>query len=351
MVRRVAEVDLGGLRAAEVQVRVVLPREPDAAVDLDVLGGGVEVRVRAVRLRERRGERQLVGILGGGPAGVVRGRARHLDLHEHVRALVLDRLERTDRTSELVALLRVLRRHVEARCEPPTISADSAAAAWSSVFVSAAAPVPASPSSVAGVLLNEIFACLRVMSSVCSAVRVTPSASGSTTKRLTSLPSFAATIEQVRRRAVHDVGLVTGELAAARPSPRCPRAPTCRSARRRRAPRASSRRRCREELLLLVVGAGVEDRVRGEHDRGEVRRGEELLAHLLHEDGELDEAEADTAVLLGDGHAEPAEVGHLLPRALVEALLGLHQLAHDRPRTTSPRGTGRRSSGARSALR
>src|SRR5438132_1086455 len=112
VVRRVAEVDLRRLRTAEVQVRVVLPREADAAVDLDVLGGAVEVRVRAVRLGERRGQRQLLGVLGRRPAGVVRGRTRHLDLHEHVRALVLDRLERTDRTSELVALLRVLRRRV-----------------------------------------------------------------------------------------------------------------------------------------------------------------------------------------------------------------------------------------------
>ena len=39
--------------ALEVQVRGVFPREPDATVDLDVLGGRVEVRLRAVRLRER----------------------------------------------------------------------------------------------------------------------------------------------------------------------------------------------------------------------------------------------------------------------------------------------------------
>src|SRR5262249_42215701 len=46
----VAEEDLGGLGALEVEVRVVLPGEPDAAVDLDVLGRRVEVRVRAVGL-------------------------------------------------------------------------------------------------------------------------------------------------------------------------------------------------------------------------------------------------------------------------------------------------------------
>ena len=54
VVRRVAEEDLRRLRPLEVQVRGVLPREADATVDLDVLGGRVEVRLGAVRLRRAR---------------------------------------------------------------------------------------------------------------------------------------------------------------------------------------------------------------------------------------------------------------------------------------------------------
>src|SRR5437868_7857000 len=45
VVRGVAEQELAGLGPLEVQVGVVLPREADAAVDLDVLGGRVEVRI------------------------------------------------------------------------------------------------------------------------------------------------------------------------------------------------------------------------------------------------------------------------------------------------------------------
>src|SRR4051812_38667351 len=71
VVRGVAEQDLRALGALEVQVRVVLPREADATVDLDVLRGGVEVRVRAVGLGERRHHRQLVVVLGRGPRRVV----------------------------------------------------------------------------------------------------------------------------------------------------------------------------------------------------------------------------------------------------------------------------------------
>ena len=43
VVAAVTEEELAGLRPLEVQVGVVLPGEADAAVDLDVLGGHVEV--------------------------------------------------------------------------------------------------------------------------------------------------------------------------------------------------------------------------------------------------------------------------------------------------------------------
>src|SRR5262249_7701801 len=49
----------------------------------------------------------------GGPARVVRARARELDGAEHVGAQVLHGLERADRTVELASLLRVVDRHLE----------------------------------------------------------------------------------------------------------------------------------------------------------------------------------------------------------------------------------------------
>src|SRR2546421_9939868 len=109
----VAEQDLRALRPLEVQVGVVLPGEADAAVDLDVLGGGVEVRVGAVRLGEARDDRELLVVLGCRPRRVVRRRLRRLDLEQHVGALVLDGLERADGPTELHAHLRVVDRHLE----------------------------------------------------------------------------------------------------------------------------------------------------------------------------------------------------------------------------------------------
>src|SRR3954453_21582955 len=73
VVRRVAEQELGALGPLEVEVGRVLPGEADATVDLDVLGGRVEVRVGAVGLGQRGHDRQLVVVFGGGPTGVVGG--------------------------------------------------------------------------------------------------------------------------------------------------------------------------------------------------------------------------------------------------------------------------------------
>jgi hypothetical protein len=46
----VAEESLRRLGALEKEVRVVLPREPHAAVDLDSLRGNFEIRLRAIGL-------------------------------------------------------------------------------------------------------------------------------------------------------------------------------------------------------------------------------------------------------------------------------------------------------------
>ena len=94
MVGRVTEQQLRALGSLEVQVGRVLPGEPNAAVDLDVLGGSVKVGLRAVALGQRRNLCQLVVHLVGAPTGVVGGGLGRLDLEEHVGALVFDGLER-----------------------------------------------------------------------------------------------------------------------------------------------------------------------------------------------------------------------------------------------------------------
>src|ERR1019366_1946161 len=109
----VAEEQPRTLRALEVEVRVVFPRESDATMNLNVLRRAVEVRLGTERLRQARGDREFVVALLRGPGRVVGGGLSRLDVEQHVRALVLDRLERTDRPTELHTVLRVLDRVVE----------------------------------------------------------------------------------------------------------------------------------------------------------------------------------------------------------------------------------------------
>ena len=113
MVRGVAEGELRRLRALEVEVQVVLPREADPAVELNPGARHLPVGVRDVRLGHRRREPGLGSVLVHRPRRVVRERLRVLDVHEHVRGLVLDALVGADRLAEGDADLRVLRRHLE----------------------------------------------------------------------------------------------------------------------------------------------------------------------------------------------------------------------------------------------
>src|SRR5207253_2155210 len=69
-----------------------------------------------------------------------------------------------------------------------------------------------------------------------------------------------------------------------------------------------------------VVDEGERD------DRSEVGPGIERAPELLQQDRLLDEAEADPALVLRDGDAEPAELGEVAPRARIPPRLRLGEL-------------------------
>jgi len=90
----------------------MFPGEPDSAMHLDVLGGDVKERLGTVRLGETGKKSCLAGVfVDGGTRGIC-GRGRRFDLQQHVRALVLDCLERSDRSTELLTNLGVLDAHL-----------------------------------------------------------------------------------------------------------------------------------------------------------------------------------------------------------------------------------------------
>ena len=107
-----AEDPVDGQRTTQVQVRVVLPGEPDTAVHLNVEFGVAEVGREGQRRRGRRGQLELrltvPGGLLGRAGGVPDTRQRRLRGHQHVGAMVLDRLKRGDGAAELLADLGVL---------------------------------------------------------------------------------------------------------------------------------------------------------------------------------------------------------------------------------------------------
>ena len=94
-------------------MRVVLPREPDAAVHLHAVLGVLVRGVERKRERGRRRERDRVAVVDGARRVPRRGPGE-LDPAEHVGALVLHALELADRTPELDAILGVRRRGVDA---------------------------------------------------------------------------------------------------------------------------------------------------------------------------------------------------------------------------------------------
>jgi len=89
---------------------VVLPGEPDPAVHLDVEVGVADRGRHGQNRCDGRRIAELVAAADPGPPGIPRGRRRQFGRYQHVRAMVLDRLEGRDRPAELLANLRVLGR-------------------------------------------------------------------------------------------------------------------------------------------------------------------------------------------------------------------------------------------------
>jgi hypothetical protein len=83
----------------------------------------------------------------------------------------------------------------------------------------------------------------------------------------------------------------------------------------------------REELALLLVGADGVDEPAGQDDGLDERLGCQDPPDLLGDDRHLDRACAHAAVLLGEGETQQAHLGQLSPDLLVEARVGLGDLA------------------------
>jgi hypothetical protein len=98
----------------------------------------------------------------------------------------------------------------------------------------------------------------------------------------------------------------------------------------------------RQVRLLLRGGARHQERVGAQAHRAEEGRAEHVPPHLFQERVQVERAEADAVLRLGDDQRGPAQLGgHALPHGGVVAQLGLHGLVH----------VGRRGLGSQEAAR
>ena len=93
----------------------MLPRVPDAAHDLDAFLGDEALGVACSGLGHGDGERTALVVLGDRGRGEIGGGACTFEGNDHLRELVLDRLEGADGHTELVTFLGVLEGEVEDR--------------------------------------------------------------------------------------------------------------------------------------------------------------------------------------------------------------------------------------------
>src|SRR3954453_10845193 len=296
--------------ALEPEVQVVLPRESDAAEDLQRRRRHAPAGVRRVRLGHRRGERRLVGRVVERPGAEQHRGARALGLEQHLRARVRDGLEDADRTAELLAIARMLDRHLHR----PLRDADRLGRHGDGDDVAGArerAALPARERRRGGALERH---------------------RGDAARRVEArrgLDAHAVAV-QVDQRDLLVAGGDDEDIRARRIGDRLERAGH-RSAvelqggvqRRNRPPPLALGDR-RQPLGPLLRGAGRPDRER-RGDGRQQRRRRERVAELLLQDGQLHHAESEAAVVLGDHERRPAELGDRAPLLVGEAALVLER--------------------------
>ncbi len=99
-----------------MQMRVMLPGESDTPVHLNVQLGIAHISGKRQRRCDRRDEAELLLVLSGGASGVPYRGDRRLRAHQHVRAVMLYRLEGCDGPAKLLTHLGVVHSGVDAIC-------------------------------------------------------------------------------------------------------------------------------------------------------------------------------------------------------------------------------------------
>ena len=314
----------------------MLPSEADAAVHLDAAAGRVAVSVGGVGLGDGAGQGP-VGCVGvDRPGGVVGDRLGALDLQQHVRQLVGDRLVDSDRLAELLARLGVLHRVLEhllgasdhLRAEPGR------------------GPVERPPQrrpALVRLAHDRVVAKLDIVE-----LDLVPLVGHIQRRERLDGHPLGLALDQEERHALlaaapgasrdhhvvgagpghEELGAVEGPaLARLLGRERHPlRVPAAgRFGERHRRPGLALGDGS-QHLLLLGLTAGFEQRRHGHAHGLEVGTRQEHAAGLLEHHDQVQEG-AEPAVRLGDPEGGPALLGQLLPELLVVGVRRLHELA------------------------
>ncbi len=249
----------------------MLPGEPDPAVHLDRALAGGHRRVRAERLRRRRGEGSADVVLGDAPGREERERAAELELHQCRGERVRDRLVGADRLAELVALLREVDRELE-RPRPDAARLEGE---------------------------GREGACPKLREQLGARE---PSA-GRTARHDAERPGHVVRLQHLALGPVELPDRVAADICDSRGGVE-----------------VGDERAARERPARLAAGhLGLQvARERGQHDgdRRPERRVRQGAPHLLEQDRLLEEAEPGASVLLRYRDPGPAELRELLPGRL-----------------------------------
>ena len=328
------EHHLGALGPLEVQVGGMLPGEADAAVHLDGVPRDLRVGRGAVHLGQAGGQRHILAIGGQRPEPVVGRRAGRLGLGEHVRAQVLDGLERADRPPELDPHPRVAGRHLH---HPRSTSGllggqqDGGGIEDAAEYSPAVALVADQP----GWRAREIQ--VRLLAGLVQGRHGHPRhpRRGSVHREQADASRRArADQDEVGDVAVRHVPLAAVQHPPPGPAPAGPGlhtrlvpAPRLLQQGQRADPLAGGQ--ARQQVLPGRLVRAAQQGLGGQRHARQVGRAQQRPAHLLEDDAELEVAEPGSLILLGHGHAlQPELVAHLLPDRGVVAGVGGHQPPH-----------------------
>src|SRR5215468_2106243 len=330
MVRRVAEVEGGGHDALVKEMQRVLLAEADGAQELvrlarDGLRGAARVGLghrdlgRSVPARvDRRG-------------CAVDEAARRLYVAQEIGAGVLDGLERSERTPELLAPLRVLHGDVE---DALGATHHLGGARESAGLERRAERVPSTSRSAEEILRPQLHACEVDLAGTVTRHGFHGEHGDARSPCIEEEEAQAGGITRGHDQLIGDVRVVHEELAAGEPAARLAREHDGLAVDRgtllgesEDADALAASQRRQVSLALRGAAAG-RDEGSGHHRALHVRAREARAPHLLEEERHVQHVAAAASVLLGDEETGPAQDGDFLPELCGEATLARHTLRH-----------------------